>query len=253
MKSRFLFLFALLTAAMPACADQLQTGHTFSAETVTATKLNDAVNKASALPGFVGDQAAFAGEVKSSDELLLRRVDSNALVKITVAQILPVGTMLDFAGPNAPAGWLLCDGSAVSRTTYAALYTALGGASSPYGQGDGSTTFNLPDARGRVTAGRDTSVAGNYALRLTNANTGNPGIDSKVLGAVGGVDRWTLSIAQMPGHNHQTWDFGLATNTETGGNATRVTGFTGTNTTIGGGEAHPIVQPTIIVNKIIRF
>jgi microcystin-dependent protein len=57
---------------------------------------------------------------------------------------------------SAPAGWLLCDGSAVSRATYGALYTALGGSGSPYGQGDGSTTFNVPDYRGRSPVGKGT-------------------------------------------------------------------------------------------------
>lgn len=76
---------------------------------------------------------------------------------------LPSGSLVDFAGTSAPAGWLMCDGSAVSRTTYADLFLAIGTA---YGSGDGSTTFNLPDFRGRFAryndnmgtgaAGRDT-------------------------------------------------------------------------------------------------
>lgn len=59
---------------------------------------------------------------------------------------LPAGSMVDFAGTTAPSGWLMCDGAAVSRTVYASLFSALGTA---YGSGDGSTTFNLPDYRGR--------------------------------------------------------------------------------------------------------
>lgn len=81
---------------------------------------------------------------------------------------LPAGSMVDFAGTTAPSGWLMCDGSAVSRTVYASLFSALGTA---YGVGDGSTTFNLPDYRGRFAryldnmgtaagaAGRDTGRA----------------------------------------------------------------------------------------------
>lgn len=65
----------------------------------------------------------------------------------------PTGAIHLYAGLAAPSGWLSCDGSAVSRATYAELYGALGGASSPYGQGDGSSTFNLPDLRGRVPVG----------------------------------------------------------------------------------------------------
>lgn len=59
---------------------------------------------------------------------------------------LPAGAMVDFAGTTAPSGWLMCDGAAVSRTVYADLFSSLGTA---YGVGDGSTTFNLPDYRGR--------------------------------------------------------------------------------------------------------
>lgn len=74
---------------------------------------------------------------------------------VTAAQInqwAPPGFIGDFAGPVAqlPAGWLVCDGSAISRTTYASLFAAIG---TQHGVGDGSTTFNLPDGRGRVAVG----------------------------------------------------------------------------------------------------
>lgn len=58
---------------------------------------------------------------------------------------VPAGVVVEFAGTVLPSGYLWCDGAAQSCTTYAALYTALGGASSPWGQGDGSTTFNTPN------------------------------------------------------------------------------------------------------------
>lgn len=62
----------------------------------------------------------------------------------------PTGGLIQYAGTTAPSGWLLCDGSAISRTTYASLFAVIGTA---YGTGDGSTTFNLPDLRGRVPVG----------------------------------------------------------------------------------------------------
>ena len=70
---------------------------------------------------------------------------------------VPTGTVLPFAGSSLPTNYLFCQGQAISRTTYAALYAALGGASSPWGQGDGSTTFNVPDLRTRFPLGRATS------------------------------------------------------------------------------------------------
>ena len=72
-----------------------------------------------------------------------------------VGGAIPTGTVIHVATAAAPAGWLACDGSAVSRVTYADLYTALGGAASPFGQGNGATTFNLPDLRGEFIRGLD--------------------------------------------------------------------------------------------------
>jgi microcystin-dependent protein len=88
---------------------------------------------------------------------------------------IPVGTILPFAGTVAPAGYLLCDGSQVSRTTYANLFSVI---SSAWGNGDGSTTFHLPDFRGRFlrgvdgTAGNDPDKA-NRTASNTGGNTGN--------------------------------------------------------------------------------
>jgi len=65
---------------------------------------------------------------------------------------IPPGVVIPFAGATAPSGWLLCDGSAISRTTYAPLFAAI---ASAWGYGDNSTTFNLPDLRGRFLRGRN--------------------------------------------------------------------------------------------------
>ena len=72
----------------------------------------------------------------------------------------PSGTMIAFAGKSVPDGWLLCNGALVSRRTYAKLFAAIGTA---WGAGDGSTTFKLPDADGRVMQGvTDASKVGQY-------------------------------------------------------------------------------------------
>lgn len=159
------------------------------------------------------------------------------------------GVVLPFAGAAAPAGWLLCDGSAVSRTTFAHLFTVIGTA---YGTGDGSTTFNLPDLRGRVAAGKD-NMGGTAAGRLTNAGTGNSGINGTTLGATGGADRHTLTTAQMPAHTH-TLKYTTATFTSGAGVMPQTfgSGSTATTDSTGTGDAHPIVQPTIVLNHIIK-
>ena len=104
------------------------------------------------------------------------------------------GTTQDFAGGTPPPLWLLCDGSAVSRTTYADLFGAIG---TTWGAGDGSTTFNLPDFRGRVTFGAD-AMGGTAANRLTTASMGA----AAALGVVGGNELLQSHTHTDSGHTH---------------------------------------------------
>ena len=73
---------------------------------------------------------------------------------------LPAGSIIQWSSNTAPANWLICDGSAVSRTTYSSLFAVIG---TTYGTGDGSTTFNLPDLRGRVPVGKNGGTFGTLA------------------------------------------------------------------------------------------
>jgi microcystin-dependent protein len=168
---------------------------------------------------------------------------------------LPVGTIIPFAGATAPAGWLFCFGQAVSRTTYADLYAAItnNGATFPYGSGDGSTTFNLPDLRGRVPAGKD-DMGGSAASRLTS---GGSGITGTTLGAAGGAETHTLTTAQIPAHGHPfsvtgVVDGGAAVNFGSNYTVGARTSFSGTTSNTGGGGSHPITQPTLVTNYIIK-
>lgn len=148
--------------------------------------------------------------------------------------LAPAGVVLPFAGSTAPTGWLLCFGQAVSRTTYAALFTALG---TSYGAGDGSTTFALPDLRGRIPGGKD-NMGGSAASRLTTAGSG---VDGATLGAAGGAQTHTLTNAQLP-----TSAIGT-------GGSTIARGSTVSDLqTIGSGQAHNNTQPTIVLNYIIK-
>lgn len=148
--------------------------------------------------------------------------------------LAPAGVVLPFAGSTAPTGWLLCFGQAVSRTTYAALFTALG---TSYGVGDGSTTFALPDLRGRIPGGKD-NMGGSAASRLTS---GGSGVDGTTLGAAGGAQTHTLTNAQLP------------TSVIGTGGSTIARGATVSDLqTVGSGQAHNNTQPTIVLNYIIK-
>lgn len=128
--------------------------------------------------------------------------------EINVSGAPQTGAVVATAGPTVWSGWLLCDGSAVSRTTYATLFAEIGTA---WGTGDGSTTFNVPDLRGRALFGKD-NMGGSAANRLT---AGVSGITGTTLGATGGDQRLyqhTHSITDPqhthavtdPGHDHDT-------------------------------------------------
>jgi len=106
--------------------------------------------------------------------------------------IIPIGTVWDFAGSSVPAGWYLCYGQAISRTTYSALFAVI---QTTYGSGDGVSTFNLPDCRGRTSFGVD-NMGGSAANRLTSTYYGTA---ANVLGAGGGSQSTALtSTNQLP-------------------------------------------------------
>ena len=120
----------------------------------------------------------------------------------------------------------------------------------PHGRGNGSTTFNLPDRKGRVGIGRD-NMGGTAANRVTATGTGNPGIAATRLGVAGGVDRHQLIVAQIPSHAHQYSRDGT-TGVTTGATTLFAGGETTPNTSsVGGDEAHPNVQPGIVMNYIV--
>lgn len=164
---------------------------------------------------------------------------------------LPSGTVLPFAGTSAPSGYLLCFGQAISRSTYSSLFTAIG---TTYGSGDGSSTFNVPDLRGRAIAGQD-DMGGSSADRLTNQSGG---VNGDTLGASGGVETHTLTTAQLAAHTHTsnvTVRSGNASTDQPQSGIVSIIGgsanLTGTSGSTGSGDAHNNVQPTLILNYMI--
>jgi microcystin-dependent protein len=183
----------------------------------------------------------------------LKSVDLNTNFAIVRT---PPGAISAFGGGAAPDGWLLCDGSAVSRTMYADLFSAIG---TTFGAGDGATTFNTPDLRGRAVVG---------------AGSGQ-GLSARKVGDSFGAESVSLTTAQLPAHTHAVNDPGHS-HTSAGGfgfvspgpgqSAGIVTSGNGyvlaphtspstTNITVqstGNGAPVPVVPPGLALNAIIK-
>ena len=154
----------------------------------------------------------------------------------TVLDNLPIGTINCFGGSVAPTGWLICDGSAISRTIYSELFSVIG---TTYGTGDGSTTFNLPDYRGKIGVG--------YS---------NGDIDFGTLGKTGGEKTHTLTVDEMPSHSHTYVGFArnITTTDQVAGEGVISTQnpYDDSTSSTGGNQAHNNLQPYITINYIIK-
>lgn len=152
--------------------------------------------------------------------------------------LLPPGTVIMYTGSTAPENWVIADGSEVLREgKYAQLFAVMG---TTFGAGNGSTTFNLPDFRRRVAVG----AGGTGTIVLGNA-----------VGNKGGEESHSLTVAEMPAHSHNFGAYGY----NSGGAPQQVyrmwgSGYyTASVNNAGGGEAHNIIQPSLVVNYIIKY
>jgi microcystin-dependent protein len=188
------------------------------------------------------------------------------------ALLVPTGSITGYAGITVPGGWLMCNGAAIDRTIYADLFEAIG---TTYGNGDGETTFNIPNLLGRTIIGFNPSDA-----------------DFDALGEIGGEKRHTLTVQEMPSHNHGVTDPGHAHGVTDPGHAhqsivqdgiqygpssglgsismadePQTTAATSTNTTgvtvntavtgisiqyTGGGQSHNVLDPYMALRYIIK-
>ena len=150
-----------------------------------------------------------------------------------------VGSILMYGGSTAPDGYLLCDGSAVSRATYSDLFDVIG---TTYGSGDGSTTFNVPNLKGKIGVGYDSTQ-----------------IEFDTLGETGGEKTHTLITDEIPSHSHDGLKNIQFVYTGSGTNGAGVALNAGTNDSrittydAGGGQPHNNLQPYVVVNYIIHY
>jgi microcystin-dependent protein len=189
---------------------------------------------------------------------------------------VPLGAGFDYWLPTTPnSSFVFPSGQAISRTTYSGLFAAMG---TTYGTGDGSTTFNLPDKRGRLSIGKD-NMNGSAAGRVTTAGSS---IDGTTLGAAGGAQNHVLSAGEIPsitsngsntitvtgpttGSVYGSCNATASIVTGSGGSTVGINGsnlntfsFSGSNNVAvsssnTGGGAHPIMNPSIVCNYIMRI
>lgn len=236
----------------------ITTSRTGNTTTITTTDINgttdteiyDGIDLTGGVPtdgiiGWAGTDADIPNGYEATTELQeklvsgtnIKTINNNSILgsgNINITGSSPVGSITMFAGSTAPSGYLICDGSAISRTDYADLFTVLG---TNYGTGDGSTTFNLPNLKGKVPVGLDSN---------------DTAFDT--LGETGGEKTHTLTVDEMPSHDHEA-RYGDTAGGD--GSGYRFSNNSGRSRVAieneGGGQPHNNLQPYLVVNYIIKY
>ena len=214
---------------------------TLTNKTLTSPKINEnvALTPTSTELNYVdGVTSAIQTQLDAKAPLASPTFTGTVVLPALGNGLAPVGSIIMFAGAaaNLPTGYLVCNGDAVSRSTYSVLFGLLG---TNYGAGNSTTTFNLPDLRGRAPIGVGTGT----------------GLTARALADTTGTETHALTEAQMPSHSH-AYQFGR--DGALGTSNTYVTQVSPTfvaqsnSTGTGSGDAHPNMQPSIAINFIIK-
>ena len=174
---------------------------------------------------------------------------TGARLFINPSTAFPTGTIMMYGGSTSPTAWNLCDGSAISRTTYANLFAIIG---TTYGTGDGSTTFNVPDMRGRVPIGVGTGTGGGSSG--TGLPTGGSSLTNVPRAGWKGEENHTMTLSELVAHTHTVGIHnggGSATTNPRGDNGSQNSTYTSSST--GSTTPFNVIQPVIGLNFIIRL
>ena len=192
-----------------------------------------------------------AKEINDEDIIMIVQEKVNKKAKIkqvkgvggATGDTLPISSIMSYPKAVAPENWLICDGSAVSRTEYSELFNVIG---TFFGAGDGKTTFNLPNIKGKTIVGLD------------NSDT-----DFNAIGKVLGEKTHTLTVAEIPSHNHSMGSFNqyndgtggsFAESEKVGRTTSGADGSKGINPIFntGGSKEHNNIQPSFVGCYIIK-
>lgn len=165
--------------------------------------------------------------------------------------VIPPGVVWMDTGSTAPTGWLQCDGSSVSRSTYADLFARI---STDYGNGLGDgLTFSLPDFRSRVAVGVGTGTGGGATGTTGTKPTGGATLFAWLRGLWKGADTHQLTEAEMPSHFHSTVaGNGLSLNSAGGGQPIVQSLGSIASDSKGSSQPHNIIQAGLGINFIIK-
>ena len=278
-------ILASIQAADVPTLNQNTTGSSASCTGNSATATSLAGGGAGQIPYNTGSGATSFLAAGTSGQLL--QSNGTSAPSWVASPGVPTGSLMPYAGSSAPTGYLLCDASAVSRTTYATLFGVIG---TTYGAGDGSTTFNLPDLRGRLPMGAGTGTG------LNSSGTGLPSGTAQTARTRGqwlGEETHLLTTAELASHTHantvsggstgnagsHTHTFSKEVLTYVGSGGSRYDPYPGsvwtgspaagltlstqadhshtftpsiTNVAAGSGSRHDTIPPCVVLNYIIK-
>lgn len=197
-------------------------------------------------------QRGTSGKAFSDGDIVTAAIYTEDIGSASPGKGCPIGTILPYSSTTIPEGYLVCDGSAVSRTTYADLYAVIG---TTYGAGDGSTTFNLPNLKGKVPVGQDTSDTDFDVL----GETGGEKTHQLVKGELPYIDAYFSIHGSEHGTNFYKGNGNSWKGTYIGNKYMASTGATGAYSyndvgiAFGSNQAHNNLQPYSVLVYIIKY